>query len=160
MGMKSGSAILFAVLPLAVSGCGTTQPAYLVNDGEHPLTVSIAFPEPVSVSGEAPTCRLKRNVQPLLAGQVEHAMRNELRGWMPAILSTLDDERCEATFVLHPDMAVFVFWADDRRSATGSHAIGRLKITDETGRSLVDLSGRDAEAAFKRSWRNNRQLRF
>lgn len=159
MGLKTRSAIVFAVLPLAV-GCGSTQPAYLVNDGDRLLTVSISFPEPVSVSGEAPTCRLKRNVQPLLAGQVEHAMRNEFRGWIPPILTTFDPERCEATFVLHPDMAVFVFWADERRSASGPSAIGRLKITDETGRSLVDLSGRAAEAAFKATWRDNRQLRL
>jgi hypothetical protein len=151
--------MFLAAFALSACGFGSMRPAYLVNESQHPLSVTLSFPKPVSVSGEPPTCRLRPNVRPLLTGKIEHAMRNEVRGWRRVEYVSFDAEICEASFVVHPGMAVFVFWAHANPDEQRANGIGRLSISDETGRSL-NLSGREAEAAFKASWRDNRQLRF
>jgi hypothetical protein len=149
----------FTALLLGGCACSEFRPAYLVNESRLPLTVTLSLPVPVGVSGQAPTCRLKKHVQPLLMGKAKYARTNQFRGWPLAELSNFDPEVCEATFEVPPDKAVLVYWADPCATEVEPPVIGRLSVTDEGGRS-IKLLGRDADAAFEPTSRRNRLLRI
>ena len=144
---------------MAISACtalgDTSEPAFLVNESNASLTVSVSMPPPEKrEDGERALCRFDPRADAMKIGSVRDAYaRRRLGSWPPAELINYDSDRCTTTVIVPAGMALLMFnngtcsdYEKNLPNPVLKPTIARLIITG--GSHRVDLVGFDAAMAF------------